>query len=348
VVRDLSGIEASYQVDFDARTAYDFVISLTIGTGEDSDLLPEDVRWLKQSRAALGVEESDLESCFGGKSKGVFHGLAAAVVELPELRDAASVVAYFEHASVSQITRHVLSEAVRDETSQGLVDRIVGGDADAIAELEPRLPEYSRDELVEYLRDPAPPIERMRSALAGWLPLYQQVEDRVERILERDVATRRVERATLDPGALIERTTGGLRWLPDGQVRRVVMAPSYFSRPYNYIFQGTTWRVFCYPVADTALGSADPVTPPQSMVRLFRALGDPTRLRILKLLGDRDHYLTELATQLELSKPTMKHHLALLRAAGAVTVTEEGSLTYYSIRRERLDEAGVDLRRFLD
>jgi ArsR family transcriptional regulator len=84
------------------------------------------------------------------------------------------------------------------------------------------------------------------------------------------------------------------------------------------------------------------------MVRLFRALGDPTRLRILKLLGERDHYLTELATQLELSKPTMKHHLALLRAAGVVTVTEEGSLTYYSIRRERLEEAGVDLRRFLD
>jgi hypothetical protein len=30
-----------------------------------------------------------------------------------------------------------------------------------------------------------------------------------------------------------------------------------------------------------------------------------------------------------------------------VTVTEEGSLTYYSLRRERLEEAGVELRRFL-
>jgi ArsR family transcriptional regulator len=83
------------------------------------------------------------------------------------------------------------------------------------------------------------------------------------------------------------------------------------------------------------------------MVRLYRALGDPTRMRILRLLSDRDWYLTELATQLELSKPTTKHHLALLRAAGLVTVTEEGNLTYYSIRRDRIDQAGAQLSQYL-
>ena len=70
-------------------------------------------------------------------------------------------------------------------------------------------------------------------------------------------------------------------------------------------------------------------------------------MRILRLLGERDRYLTELAQQLELSKPTMKHHLALLRAAGLVTVTEEGSLTYYSLRRERVREAGVELQHYI-
>ena len=56
---------------------------------------------------------------------------------------------------------------------------------------------------------------------------------------------------------------------------------------------------------------------------------------------------TEIASQLELSKPTIKHHLALLRAAALVTVTEEGGLTYYSLRRPRLDDASVELKRFL-
>ncbi len=130
-------------------------------------------------------------------------------------------------------------------------------------------------------------------------------------------------------------------------MRRVIMAPSYFARPFNYIYQGADWRLFAYPIADAVLGTADAGTPPQAVVRLYRALGDSTRMRILKLLSDRDWYLTELAQQLELSKPTMKHHLALLRAAGLVTVIEEGSLTYYNLRRERLEEAGTELHSFL-
>ena len=62
-------------------------------------------------------------------------------------------------------------------------------------------------------------------------------------------------------------------------------------------------------------------------------------MRILRLPADRDLYLTEIATALDVSKPTAKHHLALLRAAGLVTVTDEGSLSWYHLRRERLDEA---------
>ena len=72
-----------------------------------------------------------------------------------------------------------------------------------------------------------------------------------------------------------------------------------------------------------------------------------TRLRILKLLADRDLYLTEIAQQLELSKPTIKHHLALLRAAGLVTVVEAGSVLYYTLRRDRIEAASADLSRFL-
>ena len=79
------------------------------------------------------------------------------------------------------------------------------------------------------------------------------------------------------------------------------------------------------------------------MLRLYRALGDPSRLRILRLLTDRDLYLTEIAQQMELSKPTVKHHLAALRAAGLVTVTDEGNMTYYSLRRARVAEAGPEL-----
>jgi DNA-binding transcriptional ArsR family regulator len=127
----------------------------------------------------------------------------------------------------------------------------------------------------------------------------------------------------------------------------VVLAPSYFSRPYNFLMSGGDWRFFGYPVADDALEATDPLAAPQSVLRLHRALGDETRLRILKLLAGRDLYLTEIAQQLELSKPTIKHHLALLRAAGLVTITESGTVMYYTLRRNRLDDATADIKRFL-
>ena len=92
---------------------------------------------------------------------------------------------------------------------------------------------------------------------------------------------------------------------------------------------------------------SDAFAPPPAVVRLHRALGDETRLRILKLLAGKDLYLTEIAQQLDLSKPTIKHHLALLRAAGLVTVVEAGNVVYYSLRRDRIEGASTDLARFL-
>ena len=97
------------------------------------------------------------------------------------------------------------------------------------------------------------------------------------------------DRRPLGPPALIERTTGGIRWLseprrPSGHPRPVVL-----RRPYNFVLGGDDWRIYGYPVADDARSTPrDPLAPPPAVVRLHRALGDETRLRILRLLRDQD------------------------------------------------------------
>jgi DNA-binding transcriptional ArsR family regulator len=232
-------------------------------------------------------------------------------------------------------------------TEETLIERVVDGDAAAFEQLMPSLGEWPETAIRDFLAGVGPSVTALRQALGAWAELFRSIEPRIAHLQEADVRSRAADVRALAPEDLIERVTGGLRFLPDANVRRIILAPSYFSRPYNHIYQGAGWRLCCYPIADAVLEAADPSIPPASMVRLHRALGDGTRIRILRLLRDRDRYLTELATELELTKPTMKHHLALLRAAGLVTVVQEGTLTYYSLRRERLEEAGRELVRYL-
>jgi DNA-binding transcriptional ArsR family regulator len=227
----------------------------------------------------------------------------------------------------------------------------MAGDEAAIEALVAREAEHryhsNRDAIAALYRNPVSGVEPARAVLRAWLPRFQEIEPRVASMIERDYRDRASDRGTLGPVDLVERTTGGIRSLFEPGIRRVILAPSYFSRPYNFVLSGADWRMFAYPIADGAIDGRDPLAPPQSVVRLHRALGDETRLRILKLLSTRDWYLSEIAQQLELSKPTIKHHLALLRSAGLVTLTEEGSLSYYSLRRDRVVDATAELQGFL-
>jgi DNA-binding transcriptional ArsR family regulator len=348
-LRGFGGPAGGPTVTIDARTAYDFLISLEVSEGGDTELLPEDLEWLKRSRSSLGDDASKaIMACFGDEAHlGLHHGLISLVVDDPKVRNASDVVEATQAIGARGLAREVVMSSVNDSADEATVDAALDGDAAAFAQLTPLMKEYKPDKVKDLIGSYKQEYDELLTALTGWLPLFAQEEGRVSGYQMRDVELRRNDVRTLAPDALIEKTTGGVRWIPDAPGRRIILAPSYFSRPYNYIYQDVTWRLFAYPVADAALEPTDANTPPPSTVRLFRTLGDPTRLRTLKLLTERDWYLTELATELNLSKPTMKHHLAQMRAAGLVTITEEGTLTYYSLRRERLKEAGLELTRFI-
>jgi DNA-binding transcriptional ArsR family regulator len=246
----------------------------------------------------------------------------------------------------SELLAAMLSDFLRDQETRGLAERATQGDDEAVAALRDALPEH-KTAFQQLLADPAAAHRRIAKVLQAWAVAFRPIEPRITAMLERDHALRAADRGAYHGSDLIERTTGGIRWLPEVGIRRVILAPSYFVRPYNFLLAGDDWRFFGYPVADDALDADDRLAPPPAVVRLHRALGDETRLRILKLLAGRDLYLTEIAQHLELSKPTIKHHLALLRAAGLVTVVEGGTIMYYTLRRDRIEEASAELGRFL-
>lgn len=71
---------------------------------------------------------------------------------------------------------------------------------------------------------------------------------------------------------------------------------------------------------------------------VFKALNDPTRREILELLRDRDMTAGEIADQFNMTKPSISHHLDLLKQAGLVVSSKEGQFIHYSINTTVMDE----------
>ncbi|WP_438945737.1 autorepressor SdpR family transcription factor [Sediminibacterium sp.] len=71
---------------------------------------------------------------------------------------------------------------------------------------------------------------------------------------------------------------------------------------------------------------------------IFKALNDPTRREILELLKDRDMTAGEIADQFNISKPSISHHLDLLKQAGLVIAHKDGQFIHYSINTTVMDE----------
>jgi len=70
---------------------------------------------------------------------------------------------------------------------------------------------------------------------------------------------------------------------------------------------------------------------------VFKALGDPTRRRIVEMLKERDLTPTEILQQLNVSQPTLSHHLDILRRAGLIEGEREGKFIRYSLNMTVLE-----------
>ena len=82
------------------------------------------------------------------------------------------------------------------------------------------------------------------------------------------------------------------------------------------------------------------------MNSLFKALNDPTRRDILELLRKKDLNAGEIADQFKISKPSISHHLDLLKQAGLVEAVKDGQFINYSLNTTVVDEVITWLLQF--
>jgi len=74
------------------------------------------------------------------------------------------------------------------------------------------------------------------------------------------------------------------------------------------------------------------------MNTLFKALNDPTRREILDLLREKDLSAGDIAEHFDMTKPSISHHLDLLRQAELVISEKKGQFIFYSLNTTVMDE----------
>lgn len=91
----------------------------------------------------------------------------------------------------------------------------------------------------------------------------------------------------------------------------------------------------CSPLA------REPLTADQAgeLARLFKAMGDPVRLRLLSLIASHEGgeaCVCDLSDVFDLTGPTISHHLKVLREAGLIAGERRGTWIYYRVQPDAL------------
>lgn len=80
---------------------------------------------------------------------------------------------------------------------------------------------------------------------------------------------------------------------------------------------------------------------------VFKAIADPTRREILHLLRKQEMTAGDVSARFDMTRPTMSHHFAVLKAAGLVTSRREGQTIWYSLNTTVLEDVmawAIDLK----
>lgn len=91
----------------------------------------------------------------------------------------------------------------------------------------------------------------------------------------------------------------------------------------------------CSPVTDGLISDG----AAETLARMFKALGDPRRVKLLSLIAaapDGEACICDLTEPVGLSQPTVSHHMKLLVEAGLTTRERRGKWAYYRVAPQAL------------
>ncbi len=128
--------------------------------------------------------------------------------------------------------------------------------------------------------------------------------------------------------------------VPLNRVAQIYVMPSVFNENRLWsIYADKSMLTMCIPYFDPAISvvldrPAAAIEPNLSPPQVFKALGEPTRYEMARLIAQKPRTSADLARLLKVSKPTVSHHVQLLRGAGLIGEETGGTGVRLSLRKE--------------
>src|SRR5829696_1294032 len=334
-VLDLSR-PADLAVEVDVAEAAEVLMSIcALGNRVEHDTLDLGREWLE---ARLDTVPRDLlagvDELLLGSMKVAAH-LLGVVLETPKPRSFASFLVRLEETEAVEIKLHLFggfSGSFSHLATPDVIERAARGDAEACEAFLQSLVEYS--EKYEATRtllelDAEEVKARLLDVLPRWYEhVFAPTAQEWREAAERDVESKRALAGGHSPEQLVELAARGYQYTPGPGIRTIALFPSWWMRPWIVLWEHRDTKIFCYPIAPAEEG-----TSPAEVARVYKALGDEGRLKLLRRLAAGPLRLSEAATELGIAKSTAHHHLAILRQAGFVAVRDADDKVY-TLRRD--------------
>jgi DNA-binding transcriptional ArsR family regulator len=340
-------------VQIEVGLAYEFLLSLIVFSEKKGDEYEYELgnEWFEIVRTKARPDLVKAIKLFQCDCNHIWKHLLGIAYESEAPHDVAAFLTNLAEIDALELRLHLLGyyrRGFRRSTPLDVILQAAEGDKEAqrqYLEMASREEGDWREALRTIFSIPAEAMkESILHVLQGWYErVFRFYEQQWLPILERDAEAKRAI-ATMPLERFIETATNGLLYEQEAGLRRVLLIPSYVLRPWNELTEYQDIKIFCYPVADESVNE-DGNIPPARLVRLYKALADERRLRILKMLMTRSYTLQEIADEFGVAKTTMHHHLGTLRTAGLVRAQADGK--FYNLRQDMLAEVSELLDSYL-
>lgn len=363
-------LDIKNRFSFNIGIRFELFYALQAVTDESSRVHTD---WLKRARAALPEKFWDLFEEIGG-SPVIWPLVADTLKLKPDPELSYQDISYLiQDQSLQRFQRKILEGAIHSQeivdallSKELSLQQVLGKVPSKKREwlsfigLYPYDPVHRLTKTIENLLDPSTRFQEKAAQIIKifWDSVFSKAWPQIEPLLKaslsekerlfescslQEFATQSLIRVEIsDDDQLIRAVRGGYQ-LPFADLSAAFVLPSVFNdKRYWTCYEGGNGTTAFFPYFDPSINvdslsiknNAKLSEPELDVALIFKALGDPTRFAIASLIAESARPAVTLAKLLSISKPTVSHHVHILREAGLLNENVSNGSVLLSLKQE--------------